>query len=194
MKVINVAAYRVPFKLSKPNPAGFLGLGGRSLHPVTSKVWTPEQRIEIREFLKSFRPSWKVPLEKFSDWHVMAVHRSANRVAYHYDKPVCVLLNAGSFSATDNFLGALKNHPNVTLMGTPSGGGSGRMHEYRLPNTGVSVILCQMASFSASGQSYDGHGVHPDVFHEAVPDDVMGKSDTLLRMALERLRQTPEEN
>ncbi len=40
MKIINVAAYRMPIDLPKPNPSGFLGLYGRGLHPAASPVWS----------------------------------------------------------------------------------------------------------------------------------------------------------
>jgi hypothetical protein len=188
MKIINVAAYRLPVPLPGPNPSGFLGLYNRGLHPVTSKVWTPEQAAHIRDFLSRWEPKWKLPAGKFSDWHVMAVSRESNPGAGYYDKPVIVLQNEECFSATDNFLGALKGHPNVTLMGTASGGGSGRMARYSLPNSKLSLTLCQMASFATTGLTYDGHGVIPDiVLAPKLTDHLAGKGDSLLDAAVARL-------
>lgn len=190
MKIINVAAYRLPVVLPEPNPSGFLGLYGRGLHPVTSKEWTPGQAEEIRQFLAGWTPKWKLPEGKFSDWHVMAVTKESNREAGYYDKPVIVLQDAGCFSATDNFLGALKGHPGVTLMGTASGGGSGRMARYTLPNSRLPMTLCQMASFATTGMTYDGNGVPPDVVMEATLDDYLkGKGDSVLDAALKRLSE-----
>ena len=189
MRIVNVAAYRLPVKLPRPNPAGFLGLHGRSLHPPTSKVWSPDEREQIHGFLESFRPSWTLPAGKFSDWHVMAVHPRSNPRAYRYEAHVCVLSNAGSFSATDNFLGGLKGLPNVTLVGTPSGGGSGRMQYYKMPNSKLPFTLSQMASYSRTGVLYDSNGVAPDVIVEAMPEDHIGKGDAVLDAALKILRE-----
>ncbi len=189
LQIVNVAAYRLPLQLPKPNPSGFLGLHGRSLHPVTSKVWKPEEADLIRKFLETFKPSWLLPAGKFSDWHVMAIDPRSNPKAYRYDRHVCVLSNAGSFSASDNFLGAFKGRPNVTIVGTPSGGGSGRMQDYKLPNSALRFTLCQMASYSRTGQLYDGNGVQPDIFVEERPEDHIGKGDAVLDAALKVLEE-----
>jgi hypothetical protein len=190
LKVVNVAAYRLPVKLPKPNPSGFLGLFGRGLHPVTSTVWTPQQATELKAFLKTWEPKWKLPAGKFSDWHFMALTHESNPDAGYYDKPVIVLMDERCYSATDNFLGALKGHPNVTLMGTTSGGGSGRMASYTLPNTQLSLTLCQMASFASNGQTYDGNGVTPDLVMEPkLEDQLAGHGDSVLDAAVARLKK-----
>jgi C-terminal processing protease CtpA/Prc len=155
---------------------------------VTSKVWAPEQATQIRAFLSTWEPKWKLPAGKFSDWHVMAVSRETNPAAGYYDKPVMVLQNEECFSATDNFLGAMKGHPNVTLMGTTSGGGSGRMADYILPNSRLSLTLCQMASFATTGMTYDGNGVTPEVvMAPKLTDHLTGHDDSLLDAAIARL-------
>ena len=190
LKIINVAAYRLPLPLPHPNPAGFLGLNGRGLHPLGSEVWKPDERVVIENFLKSWKPEWTLPSGKFSDWHFMGVRPATNPRAYPYTSPVVVLQDAGCFSATDNFLGALKGHPGVTLVGTASGGGSGRMADYELPNARVSFTLCQMTSFATSGQTYDGHGVAPDLIVETKASDLLaGGSDSQLQEALRLLKE-----
>ena len=99
-----------------------------------------------------------------------------------------MLQNEECFSATDNFLGALKGHPAVTLMGTASGGGSGRMADYTLPNSRLKLTLCQMASFATTGLTYDGYGVPPDVVVEPkLSDHMEGTSDSLLEAATDLL-------
>ncbi len=188
MKIINVAAYRLPVLLPTQNRSGFLGLNGRGLHPATSKVWSVEQKEQIEDFLGKWEPQWKLPADKFSDWHVMAITQDSNLQAGYYDKPVVVLQNEECFSATDNFLGALKGHPAVTLMGTASGGGSGRMADYALPNSRLKLTLCQMASFATTGLTYDGYGVPPDVVVEPkLSDHMEGTGDSLLEAATDLL-------
>lgn len=150
-KFINVTAYRLPVRLPRPCAEGYLGLANRGLYPVTSKEWTEPEKQQIAHLLQGFRPEWKLPAGLWSEWHVMGIRRTYNPRAYFYDRPVVVLCDAGCFSATDNFLGAFKGLPNVTLMGTASGGGSGRMANYTLPNTRIPLTICQMASFRTNG-------------------------------------------
>ena len=188
MKIVNIAAYRLPVPLAKPNRSGFLGMHGRELHPVTSSVWNESQATLIRSFLSTWKPQWTLPAGKFSDWHVMGIAHDTNPDAGIYTRPVIVLHDEGCFSATDNFLGALKGHPGVTLMGTASGGGSGRMADYQLPHSRLALTLCQMASFSSDGRTYDGNGVAPDVvLAPKLEDHLRGKGDSMLDAALLQL-------
>ncbi|MYN07029.1 S41 family peptidase [Pseudoduganella aquatica] len=190
MKIINVAAYRMPLALPEPNRGGFLGMEGRGLYPAGSPVWTAEEAQQVRAFLAGWQPAWQPPAGKFSDWHVMAV-RPGDGAHGVYGKPVIVLLDESSFSATDTFLGALKGHPNVTLMGMASGGGSGRMADYTLPHSRLQMQLCQMASFTSTGQLYDGKGVQPDVAMPArLSDQLSGGGDSVLDAAAARLLKT----
>lgn len=186
MRIVNVAAYRLPLALPTPNRSGFLGMDGRGLHPATSSVWTDAEAQQIRAFLAGWRPAWQLPAGKFSDWHVMAIR--AEQGHGHYDRPVIVLQDVEDFSATDNFLGALKGLPNITLMGSASGGGSGRMAQYALPNSGLRLTLCQMASFATNGHTYDGNGVQPDVVvPPRLQDQIVGGGDSVLDAAVRRL-------
>ncbi|GIK15815.1 MAG: hypothetical protein BroJett003_07790 [Planctomycetota bacterium] len=91
-------------------------------------------------------------------------------------------------SATDVFLSAFKGRPGVTLIGTPSGGGSGRKRGYTLAHSGIEVRLSSMASFRADGWLYDGSGIEPDVLAPATPDDLIGRTDSVLDLAVSRLR------
>jgi hypothetical protein len=190
MRIINVAAYRLPVKLPQPCAEGYLGMGGRDLFPATAHAWTPAERQEIESFLRGFKPSWTPPPGKFSDWHVMGIRAGSNPRAFHYSKPVVVLMDAGCFSATDNFLGALQGLPNVTLLGTASGGGSGRMANFSLPNTRLALTVCQMASYRANGDLFDGRGVAPDVVLEPQPEDFLkGSEDSVLNAAITRIKR-----
>jgi len=189
MKVVELSTYRLPVKLPAPPPQGFMQ-SDMSAQPVTSKRWTTDaQREQVKKFIAGFEPEWKLPMEKFSMWHVLALDASINPEAYYYDKPLIILHDAGTFSAGDIFLGAFEGHPNTTLMGEASGGGNGWMDRYILPNSGISVTLCQSAKFRPNGKPYDGVGVAPDVKMLPKPADILGESDTVLDAALTRLKK-----
>ncbi len=57
---------------------------------------------------------------------------SADRIKYL--KPIVVLANRSSYSATNNFVSIMKNLPNVMVVGDTTGGGSGLPFTYDVPN------------------------------------------------------------
>ena len=63
------------------------------------------------------------------------------------------------------------------------------MSSYELPHTRLPVTLCQMASFRANGDLFDGRGVAPDVLVEPKPEDVLVSGrDSVLEAALAGLK------
>ncbi|MFQ5844717.1 MAG: S41 family peptidase [Planctomycetota bacterium] len=188
-RVVNVAAYRLQAEDEAGDPRGFLS--NRFMYPALHPDWSPEERAAIAGAAAAFEPEWRLPAGKFSAWHYLVlepVAEQAGRRYYHYDRPVVVLLDAGCFSATDIFLSGFKGWRNVTLMGTPSSGGSGRSRSYGLENSRIKVRLSTMASFRADGRAIDGNGIQPDVIVEPVATDLIGRTDTVLEAALSRLR------
>jgi C-terminal processing protease CtpA/Prc len=110
----------------------------------------------------------------------MVLERDTNPKAWHYARPVTVLMDGGCFSATDVFLGAFKGWRGVTLIGSPSGGGSGRTRGYRLPHSGLELRLSSMASFQPNGKLYDGNGIEPDVLLLPAPRFFTSGEDRIL--------------
>ena len=188
LRILELSVFRKPIELPQPPLGGYMR-SDTSGQPITSKRWTSDaQRQLIREFLDGYRTEWLLPEGEFSEWHVMALDASQNPQAYYYDQPLTILQDESSFSASDIFLGAFEDHPNTTLLGTPSGGGNGWMEGFALPNSGVQVVLCQSAKFRPNGKLYDSVGLAPDIFLEATPADILGESDSVLDAAVERLQ------
>jgi C-terminal processing protease CtpA/Prc len=181
-RVANVAKYR----LQPGDPAGAKEgyLANRYLFPITYSGWTNADREAIRRFAAQFKPQWDPPEGAFSDWHYMLLHPFDADQHYHYDRPVVLLIDSHCFSATDIFVGAFNGWPNVTLLGTPTGGGSGRSQVHVLPNSQVAVQLSTMASFQPNGQLYDGNGIAPARIAKPSLDDLLGKSDSLREKAV----------
>lgn len=181
-RVVNAARYRLGPGEEAGREAGYLE--NRRLYPASWEGWTGAEREAIEAFRERFRASWAVG-EGFSDWHYMVVSPGGAETA-RYEGDVVVLMDAGCFSATDIFLGALGTLPNVTLLGTVSSGGSARSRTYRV--AGLEVRLASMASFQPDGRLYDGNGVAPDVVVEHdVGDLLRGGGDRQLERALELL-------
>ncbi len=103
----------------------------------------------------------------------------------HYSKPVVVLCNRGSFSATNNFVSIMKHLPGVTIVGDTTGGGCGLPFTSELPN-GWSVRFSAAVISDVDGQLTE-FGVAPDVEVNITPDDKAHGRDTLLERAFQIL-------
>jgi C-terminal processing protease CtpA/Prc len=177
--VTNIAAYRKS-KLFDMDHIHY-----RPTFRVDYKGWNEIQRTAITIARKNFRPEWTPPVDLFSDWHYMVIDKTPDVGQYHYDRKVVVLCNAGSFSATDGFLSGMADIPGVTLLGEPSGGGSGATQRFTLPASGIRIALSSMASFRPSGKLFDGNGIEVDIEMKPTVNDFLGKSDTVRSKAME---------
>lgn len=182
--VTNVGALRLP---PGEAPRGEL-LSDRGLHPIDWDGYDDAERSAIADFLKTFKPSWRLPRGKFSPLHFLVQRHADNENAYHYDKKVCVLIDRGCYSATDIFAAAFGVLPQVTLVGETTMGGSGRARTYQLPASGLRLKLSSMASFQPNGTLFEHSGVVPDVAVEAQASDLIGETDTVLDRAIDLLR------
>jgi peptidase S41-like protein len=177
--VVNVAAYRLAPGEEPVRDGGYLE--NRYLFPAGWSGWTALERAAIARCAKGFEPDWRLPQGEFSEWHYMVV--SPAPAAQHFAGPVCVLVDEDCFSATDVFLGALTQLPQVTLVGRASGGGSGRSRGFRLAHSGIRVRLSSMASFRPDGRRYDGRGIEVDVPVTPPATDYFSATDADLEAA-----------
>ena len=105
----------------------------------------------------------------------------------HYNKPIVVLANRGSFSATNNFVSIMKSLPNVTVVGDTTGGGCGLPFTSELPN-GWSIRFSAAPITGPDGQLTE-FGVEPDVKVDMTETDMAQGKDTILEKAFEILQQ-----
>lgn len=180
--VASVAVYRLCPELERDH------LSHRFMYPLASAEWTEAEYKIVEAFAATFQPSVTFPKEKFSDWHYLVLSKKTNSSAYHYQKPVIMLMDEKCFSATDIFLGAMKGQRNITLMGQPSSGGSGFALVYDLPNSGLKFRAASMLSFQANGQLYDTLGIQPDVVVSPELEDFVSDSDAVLSRALQHIQ------
>lgn len=84
-----------------------------------------------------------------------------NRYHLRWQKPVVVLANRGSYSATNSFVSDMKCLPLVTVIGDVTGGGSGMPMSSALPN-GWSVRFSASPMLDVDGNHIE-FGVAPDI-------------------------------
>lgn len=151
--------------------------------------WNDAERAAITAFARTFAARWTPPKGTFSPPHYLVLSREGNPGAFHYDKPVRVLIDADCFSATDIFVAALRTRPQVQLVGGATSGGSGRARGFVLPRSRLQLQLSSMVSYRPDGQLFETHGNTPDV--PCLPqagDLVNGGGDAVLQAALASLR------
>ena len=112
---------------------------------------------------------------------------------HSFDKPMAVLVNANSASASEIFAGAVKDYGAGTLVGTTTYG-KGIVQKIYPLSDGTAVKLTVSKYYTPDGNTIHGTGIEPDVKAE-LPEELMyavevpKEEDTQLQAALEVLRE-----
>jgi carboxyl-terminal processing protease len=94
-----------------------------------------------------------------------------------HGKPVAVLINGGSASASEIVSGALQDHRRATLIGTRSFGKGSVQTIIPVGQSGA-LRLTTARYYTPSGRSIQAKGIEPDIqILEDVPDDLKGEVD-----------------
>ena len=117
-------------------------------------------------------------------------YKTTTRARYQRvtEKPIVVLINKGSASASEILSGALKDNRRATIVGEQSFG-KGLVQEInRLPDEAGMNITIQRY-LTPSGQDIHKKGITPDVVVELTKEDVEAKNDVQLKKAIEILEE-----
>jgi carboxyl-terminal processing protease len=119
------------------------------------------------------------------DRYKMTTRAKYNQVT---GKPIVVLINKGSASASEILSGALKDNHRATIVGEQSFG-KGLVQEInKLPDEAGMNITIQRY-LTPSGQDINKKGISPDVVVELTEENVKAKDDVQLKKAIEVLEQ-----
>ena len=104
------------------------------------------------------------------------------------NKPLIVLINNGSASASEIVAGALKDHKRAILLGETSYGKGSVQSIIPLKNRGA-IRLTVSKYYLPSGESISGKGVTPDIKVEEIGEDfeINSKTDNQLNYAIDLL-------
>lgn len=103
-------------------------------------------------------------------------------------KPVVVLINKGSASASEIFSGAMKDNGRAVIVGEQSFG-KGLVQEInKLPyDAGINITIQKY--LTPNGTDINKKGITPDVIVKLTEEDVKNKNDVQLKKAIEILEQ-----
>lgn len=97
-------------------------------------------------------------------------------------RPVVVLTNRHSYSATNDFVNVMRMLPQVTTMGDRTGGGSGLPFSSELPNGwGVRFSACPVLD---ANKQHTEFGIDPQVPVSMTAEDIRKGHDTLIDTAI----------
>ena len=103
-------------------------------------------------------------------------------------KPVVVLINKGSASASEIFSGAMKDNRRAVIVGEQSFG-KGLVQEInKLPyEAGINITIQKY--LTPKGTDINKKGITPDIVVELTEEDIKNKNDVQLKKAIEVLNQ-----
>ena len=95
------------------------------------------------------------------------------------NKPIIVLINGGSASASEIVAGALQDHKRATILGTRSFGKGSVQTIIPLGNNNGALRLTTARYYTPSGKSIQAKGIVPEIeVLQDVPDELKTRSDT----------------
>jgi len=153
--------------------------GGSDTNSNTIAARFTDQRRLYRRFRYRNGPQ---PTD-FTDWFDDYIEPNGT----YFSKPAAVLTNRGCYSATEDFILAMRQFPQVTTVGGVTGGGSGNPIVRELSNGWVFRLSSWMVA-SPDFTVYEGIGLAPDVQATISEADIAEERDTILEEAIERLQ------
>lgn len=108
------------------------------------------------------------------------------RATPRFNGPVAVLTNRRTFSAAEDFVLAMRQLPQVSVVGDTTGGGAGNPMFRELPN-GWTFRLSRWLATDPDGFNWEGAGIPPDIWTVQTEADVVAGRDPVLDAAVQEL-------
>jgi len=106
-----------------------------------------------------------------------------------YDKPVTVLVNAGTFSSSEDFCVKFRGMKRGKLIGTTTGGSTGNGVRITLIEGVAEANICSKKDISPDGTVFVGAGVKPDIEVKETRQSFIDKKDIILEKAITEIQK-----
>lgn len=106
------------------------------------------------------------------------------RGPWRYEGQVHLLAGRGVYSSNETFVAAMRELPEVTVVGDTTGGGSANPASHEL-GEGWTYTVSQWIERTADDIVIEGHGIPPDLFVPMTATDVGAGRDPVLERAIE---------
>ena len=104
------------------------------------------------------------------------------------NKPLVVLINKGSASASEIFSGAMKDHHRATIVGEQSFG-KGLVQEINKLPDGAGINITIQRYLTPDGEDIHKKGITPDVVVKLTEENIKNKDDVQLKEAIKILQE-----
>ena len=183
-----VEPYKELSKLLQNQPSNQIGLildlrtngGGSDInaHEIAQNFVSQKTRIRWMRYRNG--PGY----HQFSPW----ISNELSPTENPYIKPVVVIVDRSVFSAAEDFVLAMQQFPQVTVIGTYTGGGSGNPMNWELPNGWMVRIPRWQVGHPITKELYEGIGIRPDSLVEQRTIDTSLGLDRMLEVAADLIR------
>ncbi len=146
--------------------------------PIKTSSWSSRMYIPAHA-------SWNYPAEWYQSpsGYLNPVNKEI------YNKPVAVLINAGTFSSSEDFCVKFRGMKRGNIIGETSGGSTGNAVAISLIEGVAGAKICSKNDISPDGVAYVGIGVIPDIEVKETKKSFMEQKDIVLERALLELKK-----
>ncbi|EKD25706.1 MAG: hypothetical protein ACD_79C01536G0008 [uncultured bacterium] len=148
-----------------------------SFKPIKTSSWISRMYIPAHA-------SWNYPPEWYSN---SSEYLSPVEKKKTYDKPIVVLINAGTFSSSEDFCVIFRGMNRGKIIGTSTGGSTGNGVRITLIEGFATANICSKKDISPDGIAYVGIGVIPDIEVKETKQSFIDKKDIVLEKAISEL-------
>jgi C-terminal processing protease CtpA/Prc len=118
-----------------------------------------------------------------TDFTTLAADTLTPRGTFQFTKPVYLLIGRISASSTEDFISAMRELPNVTIIGDTSAGASGNPLSFTLGG-GWSYTVSHWIDYTAEQQIIEDQGIAPAMFVPVTPSDFQQGKDPVIDFAV----------
>ncbi|MCI6701936.1 MAG: S41 family peptidase [Prevotella sp.] len=104
-----------------------------------------------------------------------------------YRKPVMLLVNAVTFSSSENFCVTFRGTNKGIIIGTPTGGSTGNPIHVDL-GFGIYAQICTKNEWDVNGNKFIGIGIKPDIEVEETAEAFLRGDDEMINEALKHMK------